>query len=78
MVSHISGLQAEFKLRPFEKITMETLRSTPVCWVGYVDNIYIAWNHEKEELHYFLDKINSLDNRIKFILEIQQNQKLAF
>lgn len=77
MGSPISGLIAEFKQRLLKKkIIMESIKPVPVCMFRLVDDIYVIWNYEKDESYSFLDKINSLENRIKFILEIEKNNYL--
>lgn len=42
VASPISGLLIQFKLRPFQRISMETIR---VWWFRYFDDMYIIWNH---------------------------------
>lgn len=38
----------------------------------YINNVFIIWNKNKESLD------SSLDNAIKFTLEIKENQNLSF
>lgn len=47
---------------------METIRPGADYWFRYVDDIFIIWNRDKDELYSLLDKINMLDNKIKFTL----------
>ncbi|XP_050306328.1 uncharacterized protein LOC126743334 [Anthonomus grandis grandis] len=44
----------------------------------YVDDIFIVWNGQKEDLTNFLRFVNSLHPKISFTIEEEQNGKLPF
>ena len=38
----------------------------PCIWWRYIDDIFLIWEHGKESLKLFLEKINSIHPTIKF------------
>ena len=43
-----------------------------------MDNTFVVWGHGEEELHHFLDLLNSVHQRIQFTMEKDADGKLAF
>ena len=42
-----------------------------VCW-RYIDDIFMIWQHSREELYSFLDALNSFHETIKFTADISE------
>ena len=47
---------------------------TPYIWWRFIDDVFIIWNHSRQELDDFLDYINSSHPSIKFTAEISESQ----
>ena len=47
----------------------------PGFWFRYVDDTLSSWAHGLENLHRFLEHINSLHRSIKFTLEMRKEDK---
>jgi len=45
----------------------------PVCWLRYVDDIFIIWPHGKETLTEFLNHLTGLHNKIQFTMEEEES-----
>ncbi|VEL09224.1 unnamed protein product [Protopolystoma xenopodis] len=44
----------------------------------YLDDYFALWSHAKENVNEFLNFINQLDERIKFTMEAEENERLPF
>ncbi|VEL37370.1 unnamed protein product [Protopolystoma xenopodis] len=44
----------------------------------YLDDYFALWSHGKENLNEFLNFINQLDERIKFTMEVEEDERLSF
>ena len=49
-----------------EEDFLETLIKKPWLWWRYIDDIFMIFQHEEDELKIFLEKINSFYQFIKF------------
>lgn len=76
MGSPLSPLLADLFLDNFENqliLNNNIFHEHIIYYFRYVDDIIILWNDTLENLHLFLDYINSLHNKIKFKLEVENN-----
>ena len=55
-------------MEEFEKKALATSTLKPGFWFRYVDDTLSSWAHGLENLHRFLEHINSLHPSIKFTL----------
>ena len=62
-------------MEEFEKKALATSTLKPGLWFRYVDDTLSSWAHGLENLHRFLEHINSLHPSIKFTLEMQKEDK---
>ena len=76
MGSPISVVLAEIALQHFEDLMFENCRFHILFWKRYVDDILCSL--EKDDISKFLLYINSINNNIKFELEIEENRNLNF
>ena len=62
-------------MKEYEKKALATATLKPGFWFKYVDHTLGSWAHGLENLHRFLEHINSLHPSIKFTLEMQKEYK---
>lgn len=62
----------------FEKIALENYELKPKIWLRYVDDIFVIWPHGRDELNLFLNYLNSQHEKIKFTIELENNNSLPF
>ena len=70
----LSPVMANLFMEEFEKKALATSTLKPGFWLRYVDDTLSSWAHRLENLHRFLEHINSL-HPIKFTLEMQKEDK---
>ena len=75
MGSPLSPVMANLFVEEFEKKALATSTLKPGFWFRYVDDTLSSWAHGLENLHRFLEHINSLHPSIKFTLEMQKEDK---
>ena len=76
MGSSLSPVIANLFMEEFEKKTLATATLKPGFWFRYVDDTLSSWAHGLENLHRFLEHINSLHpSSIKFTLEMQKQKE---
>ena len=75
MGSPLSPVMANLFMEEFEKKALATSTLKPGFWFRYVDDTLSSWAHGLENLHRFLEHINSLHPSIKFTLEMQKEDK---
>ena len=61
----------------FEQKHVYTYPNQPLIWLRYIDDVFAIWTHGLEELHKFVDHLNSCHNRIKFTMD-QSPSKIDF
>ena len=66
MGSPLSPVMANLFMEEFEKKALATSTLKPGFWFRYVDDTLSSWAHGLENLHRFLEHINSLHPSIKF------------
>jgi hypothetical protein len=47
-------------------------------WLHYVDDIFVVWPHDPEQLQNFLSHLNSLRPAIQLTMEIESNGAIPF
>ena len=75
MGSPLSPVMANLFMEEFEKKALTTSTLKPGFWFRYVDDTLSSWAHGLENLHRFLERINSLHLSTKFTLEMQREDK---
>lgn len=55
-----------------ERDFMSTRNLIPLVWWRYIDDIFMIWQHSREELCSFLDALNGFHETIKFTAEISE------
>ena len=75
MESPLSPVVANLFMEEFEKKALATSTLKPGFCFRYVDDTLSSWAHGLENLHRFLEHINSLHSSIKFTLEMQKEDK---
>ena len=80
MGSPLSPILANLCMEFFEKRYIETLPEDikPKFWVRYVDDIFIIFQGDDEQLNNLLDTVNSLLPSIKFTIEHEDGGTLPF
>ena len=56
----------------FEKKVLEQATHKPVCWLWYVDDIFVIWPHGREKLTKFLNHVNGFHTNIQFTMEKEE------
>ena len=74
MGSPLSPVRANLFMEEFEKKALVTSTLKSGFWFRYVDDTLSSWAHGLENLHRFLEHINSL-HQVQFTLEIQKEVK---
>lgn len=78
MGSPLSPVIANLFMEDLETKALETATSRPKLWLRYVDDTFVIWQHGREELDRFLEHLNNMHPRIKFTMEVEEQQKLPF
>lgn len=58
-----------------QKSIIDSFDHNQAAWFRYVDDTFVAWNHEKDMLKQFLDHLNVHLPSIQFIMETEQKLK---
>ena len=73
-----SGVLAEVFLHDMEKKIMQSYFKQHIIFYGrYVDDIIVIWNNQ-HDIQDFHDFLNSIDDRIRFTIELESQCKLNF
>ena len=48
---------------------------SPTTWKRFRDNVFVAWEHGIDTLPSFLDYLNNVDGKIKFTMEVADQEK---
>ena len=77
MGSPLSPLMADVFMDEFER-THIVGNSNIIYYYRYVDDIIICWTGSRQELLDFVQNLNNCHNKIKFKLELEQNNSINF
>ena len=78
MGSPLSPIIANLYMEYFESLALESSQLQPKLWLRYVDDTFVVWQHGKDSLDSFLDHLNGIRESIKFTMEIESSQTIAF
>jgi hypothetical protein len=78
MGSPLAPVIANFYMEFFEQQAIHLAAKKPAHWYRYVDDTFVVWTHGKEELHGFLQHLNTIHSNIKFTMEVEKNNTLPF
>ena len=78
MGSPLSPTVANIFMEDFENTAIATFHLQPKIWKRYVDDTFVIMPHNNSSLQEFLSHINGLHDRIKFTMEIENNNSFAF
>ncbi|XP_045460025.1 uncharacterized protein LOC123670569 [Harmonia axyridis] len=78
MGSPVSPSLATWFMNSLEKRAVATNHLKPNRWLRFIDDILLFWQHGDEELQDFFLRLNSVNDRIKFTMEQEQNGSLPF
>ncbi|XP_030758536.1 uncharacterized protein LOC115884178 [Sitophilus oryzae] len=78
MGSPISPIIANFFMERFEEKALESSVLKPAVWFRYVDDTFVVWKHGRDSLDDFLHHLNTQSPSIKFTMETEVNNQLAF
>ena len=78
MGSPISPAVANIYMEHLETVAIKNAEHKPKIWLRYIDDTFIIWTHGRQKLEDFLKYLNTLNNHIKFTMEIEKSEKLPF
>ena len=78
MGSPLSPIVANLFMEAFEEKALESAVLRPRRWVRYVDNTFVLWPHEEDELETFHRHLNSQHPSIQFTMEKKSEGKISF
>jgi hypothetical protein len=70
MGTRVAPSFANIFMADFESKWVYTYPKQPTIWLRYIDDIFLIWDHGREELDNFIHHLNSCHNTIKFTAEI--------
>ena len=73
MGSCVGPSYAIHALGAFESQHVYTYRLQPLLYLRYIDDIFIIWQHEREELNKFIEHLNQCSDDFKFTHEISED-----
>ena len=74
MGSKVSPSFAILYMDFFERTHVYTYHKQPYLYLRYIDDIFLIWQHQEEELHQFIDFLNTREPSIKFTSHISQSE----
>ncbi|CAF5034961.1 unnamed protein product, partial [Rotaria sp. Silwood1] len=77
MGSPLGPILADLFMSNLEQKLNRFSTNKPLTWIRYVDDIFCIFN-KKQNINEFLKRINKWHPNIKFTIEYEQNEKLAF
>lgn len=78
MGSPLSPVLANIFMEDFEKEVLKTTTLKPRLWLRYVDDTFVLWPHRLEDIEVFHQHLNKRNKSIKFTIEHERDNKLAF
>ncbi|KAF2901706.1 hypothetical protein ILUMI_04485, partial [Ignelater luminosus] len=78
MGSPLSPVIANLFMEDLKTPALQTASHKPKLWLRCVDDTFVFWTHGREQLNAFLDHLNSIHQKLKFTMEIEDNNQLPF
>ena len=78
MGSPLSPILANLFMEWFEEEAIRTTQTNPTLWLRYVDDTFVLWQHERDELDRFLTHLNNIRPSIQFTMEIEKDGRHPF
>ena len=78
MESHVAAILAHLYMSELEDNIKNFKGKKPLLFYGYVDDIFMILHGKQKEIILFVNFMNKLEHSIKFIIEMQTNNKLQF
>ena len=69
MGTRVAPSFANIYMADFEETHVYTYPKQPELWTRFIDDIHFLWHFGTEELHNFVDYLNSRNDTIRFTLE---------
>ena len=69
MGSPLSTAIVNFFMEDFEKKAIEQAAHEPICWFRYVDDTFVIWPHDQENLTEFVNHLTGLHKKMPFTIE---------
>ena len=73
MGSRVAPSYAVHALGAFESQHVYSYRLQPLLYIRYIDDIFIIWQHGRDELVEFIDHLNQCSDDFKFTHEISED-----
>ena len=74
----LSPIVANLYIQHLEETALRTAPDPPRLWLRYVDDTFVIWLHGQEKLDCFHEHLNTQHRNIKFTVEHEKENKLAF
>ena len=78
MGSPLSPIVANLYMEHLEETALRTAADPPRLWLRYVGETFVIWPHGQEKLDGFHEHLNTQHRNIKFTVEHERENKLAF
>ena len=77
MGTQVAPTYANIFMADFENRFVYTSDMQPLLWVRFIDDIFLVWTHDRQELEDFINHLNCVHDTIKFTSEISTS-KVSF
>ena len=78
MGNPLSPIVVNIYMEFFEEMALQSAMVKPKMWLRYVDDTFVIWSGDKEELSMFQQHLNSLRPSIQFTMEGESDGQLPF
>ena len=72
MGSSMAPSYASLFMGKFEADFLKSAALQPLIWYRFLDDIFLIWEHSKEELEKFIENLNKFHPTIKFTYDISE------